>query len=69
MSLTSTTERTIILGGGVLLVTEHHIEPDGKVNVWTYQTTNADLPAQLAAHAAYLLDVLAEREAEALLNE
>lgn len=66
--LTSTIHR-VIQQGADKLVTEHHVDDAGVVHVWTYSAaTDADTTALLAAHSAAVSEMLAEQEAQGVID-
>ena len=68
MALTSTTHR-VIPQGADQLITEHHVDGTGKVHVWTYSAPlAADIVSLLSEHKAQLESLLAEAEAEEIIN-
>lgn len=68
MALTSTTHR-VIPQGADQLITEHHVDGTGEVHVWTYSASmSVDIASLLAEHKAQLESLLAEAEAEEIIN-
>lgn len=68
MALTSSIVRDINQGAD-RLVTENHIDNNGKIYVQTYSALlNADISVLLNTHKTQLEEQLAEAEAEEIIN-
>lgn len=68
MALTSSIVRMINQGADQL-ITENHVDGAGQIHVWTHSAPlNADTTALLAVHKTQLESLLAEAEAEEIIN-